>query len=83
MAIEEYMDTIVQAMNTILNHNPVDTSDDQDEFSTDNKLDFFNETRHAFGRSALLLSGGGSLGLYHSGVVKVGSNVLHYMVPHG
>lgn len=34
------------------------------------KLSFFNETRHAFGRSALLLSGGATLGLYHLGVVK-------------
>lgn len=34
------------------------------------KLAFFNETRHAFGRTALLLSGGSTLGLYHTGVVK-------------
>jgi TAG lipase / steryl ester hydrolase / phospholipase A2 / LPA acyltransferase len=34
------------------------------------KLAFFTETRHAYGRSALLLSGGGSLGLLHAGVVK-------------
>lgn len=29
------------------------------------KLSFFRETRHAFGRTALLLSGGGSLGSFH------------------
>ena len=29
------------------------------------------ETRHAYGRTALLLSGGGSLGSFHLGVVKV------------
>jgi TAG lipase / steryl ester hydrolase / phospholipase A2 / LPA acyltransferase len=34
------------------------------------KLAFFNETRHAFGRSALLLSGGATLGLYHTGICK-------------
>jgi hypothetical protein len=35
------------------------------------KLRFFQETRHSLGRSALLLSGGITLGLYHMGVVKV------------
>ncbi|GBG25581.1 Patatin-like phospholipase domain-containing protein AN0408 [Hondaea fermentalgiana] len=34
------------------------------------RLDFFAETRHSFGRSALLLSGGARMGLYHVGVVK-------------
>jgi len=33
-------------------------------------LTFFWETRQAFGRSALLLSGGATLGLYHLGVIK-------------
>jgi predicted acylesterase/phospholipase RssA len=35
------------------------------------KFEFFFETRQAFGRSALLLSGGATLGMYHLGVVKV------------
>jgi len=35
------------------------------------KLAFFNEMRHSYGRSALMLSGGAVLGLYHVGVVKV------------
>ena len=34
------------------------------------KLVFFRETRHAFGRSALLLSGGATLTMYHLGVIK-------------
>ena len=42
-----------------------------EEIPTDAKLAFFNETRHAYGRSALLLSGGAYLGYYHMGVVKV------------
>ncbi|OEU22509.1 patatin-domain-containing protein, partial [Fragilariopsis cylindrus CCMP1102] len=37
---------------------------------TDARLAFFNETRHSYGRSALLLSGGAALGFYHIGVVK-------------
>jgi Patatin-like phospholipase len=41
-----------------------------EEIPTDAKLAFFNETRHAYGRTALLLSGGAYLGFYHIGVVK-------------
>ncbi|KAL3920838.1 MAG: hypothetical protein SGILL_003057, partial [Bacillariaceae sp.] len=37
---------------------------------TDARLAFFNETRHSYGRTALLLSGGAALGFYHVGVVK-------------
>lgn len=34
------------------------------------KLNFLRETRHAFGRTALVLSGGGSFGAFHIGVVS-------------
>lgn len=44
-----------------------DTPYDQDQIPTDAKLAFFNETRHAFGRTALLLSGGAYMGYYHLG----------------
>jgi TAG lipase/steryl ester hydrolase/phospholipase A2/LPA acyltransferase len=37
---------------------------------TEARLAFFNETRHMYGRTALLLSGGAALGFYHVGVVK-------------
>eukprot|EP00798_Chlamydomonas_sp_ICE-L_P016948 gene16948-23223_t len=37
------------------------------------KLSFFHETRHTFGRTALLLSGGGGLGTFHLGVVGLSS----------
>ncbi|KAF1335984.1 Patatin-like phospholipase, partial [Globisporangium splendens] len=67
--IEEYLDTIVQSMNTVLRATGTD-EESSEELSIDNKLAFFSETRHAFGRSALLLSGGGALGFYHSGVIK-------------
>jgi TAG lipase/steryl ester hydrolase/phospholipase A2/LPA acyltransferase len=33
-------------------------------------LNFLRETRHAFGRTALVLSGGGALGAFHVGVIK-------------
>jgi TAG lipase / steryl ester hydrolase / phospholipase A2 / LPA acyltransferase len=41
-----------------------------DDLSLDDKLKFFNETRHAYGRTALMLSGGAAMGLHHLGVVK-------------
>ena len=39
--------------------------------SLDQAILFFRDTRQAFGRSALLLSGGASFGLFHTGVLKV------------
>jgi TAG lipase/steryl ester hydrolase/phospholipase A2/LPA acyltransferase len=42
----------------------------EEPIPTDMRLAFFNETRHAYGRTALLLSGGAALGFYHVGVVK-------------
>lgn len=67
--IEQYLDTIVQCMNAVLRASGTDEENTQ-ELSIDNKLAFFSETRHAFGRSALLMSGGGALGFYHFGVLK-------------
>jgi len=43
----------------------------EESIPTDARLAFFNETRHSYGRTALLLSGGAALGFYHAGVVKV------------
>lgn len=34
------------------------------------KLQFFVQTGHSFGRSALLLSGGANMGMFHIGVIK-------------
>ena len=34
------------------------------------KVEFFSESRHAFGRTALCLSGGAIMGLYHFGIIK-------------
>ncbi len=43
---------------------------DHDEIDVQVKLDFFYRANVCFGRSALMLSGGGVLGFYHLGVVK-------------
>ena len=42
----------------------------EEPIPTDARLAFFNETRHSYGRTALLLSGGAALGFYHVGVCK-------------
>ena len=63
--VEEYHDTAVAALNLIC-----DGVDADEKIPNDAKLAFFNETRHAYGRTALLLSGGASLGFYHIGLAK-------------
>lgn len=57
--------------------NTVDDTPNQ-MISTDLRLAFFNEIRHAYGRTALLLSGGAALGVYHVGVAKalIRNNVM-------
>ncbi|XP_022966171.1 triacylglycerol lipase SDP1-like [Cucurbita maxima] len=52
---------------------------DSEELLLEEKLSFMHETRHAFGRTALLLSGGASLGAFHAGVVK--TLVEHKLLP--
>jgi len=59
--IHEYITTVVQLLTFIRDDNHIPLKE---------KFNFFWETRQAFGRSALLLSGGASLGLYHLGVIK-------------
>ncbi|EWM25284.1 patatin-like serine [Nannochloropsis gaditana] len=63
--VERYLEVVVKALNFVCDVNP-----SLDNISADVKLAFFNETRHAFGRTALLLSGGAGLGFYHVGFVK-------------
>ena len=41
-----------------------------DEISFEDKLDFLHRASHCFGRTALMLSGGGQLGHFHVGVLK-------------
>ena len=42
----------------------------KDKLTLQEKIEFFSESRHAFGRTALCLSGGAIMGLYHFGVIK-------------
>lgn len=63
--IEEYHETVCSALHAIC-----DDDEHGDEIPTDAKLAFFNETRHSYGRTALLLSGGAAMGYYHMGLVR-------------
>ncbi|KAF9182646.1 hypothetical protein BGZ51_004532, partial [Haplosporangium sp. Z 767] len=61
--IENYNEEVIRQLNIIC-----DT--ESDDFSVAAKLEFFTHTRQAFGRTALLLSGGATMGLMHIGVIK-------------
>ncbi|MDJ0878750.1 MAG: DUF3336 domain-containing protein, partial [Halieaceae bacterium] len=70
--IEDYIDEIVDALKYLAEL-------PEDEISLSEKLDFFYRANHCYGRSALMLSGGGVLGFYHLGVVK--SLMEHKLLP--
>jgi TAG lipase / steryl ester hydrolase / phospholipase A2 / LPA acyltransferase len=61
--IEDYIDEIDDALRFLA---------DLDDASIDpqEKMDFFYRANVCYGRTALMLSGGGALGFYHLGVVK-------------
>ncbi len=61
--IEQYVDEIEDSMRFIAEL-------ESDDISTQQKLDLFYRANICFGRTALMLSGGGVLGFYHLGVVK-------------
>lgn len=61
--IRDYIDEVASALNLI-----ADT--EIEGFDHYAKLRFFHDTAQSFGRSALMLSGGATLGLFHVGVVK-------------
>lgn len=61
--IEEYLATVCDALNYICDTEFAD-------FSLADKVDFFNKTGRAYGQTALMLSGGAALGLFHIGVCK-------------
>ncbi|CAB9522298.1 Patatin-like phospholipase domain-containing protein [Seminavis robusta] len=70
--VETYHNVVCAALEFVCDA-PVDDDTDLNNNNyvpTEAKLAFFNEVRHAYGRSSLLLSGGAALGFYHVGVVK-------------
>ncbi|WP_395342436.1 DUF3336 domain-containing protein [Ningiella sp. W23] len=62
--IEEYVDEIVDALEHI------SQLPDTIDITKEDKIDFFERASLCFGRSALMLSGAGSLGYFHLGVIK-------------
>jgi len=65
--VETYHNVVCGALDFVCDA-PVMPGDEP--IPTEARLAFFNEMRHSYGRSALLLSGGAALGFYHVGVVK-------------
>ncbi|MCR9107088.1 MAG: DUF3336 domain-containing protein [Gammaproteobacteria bacterium] len=61
--IEQYIDEVDDSLRFLAELESKD-------ISVQDKLDFFYRANVCFGRSALMLSGGGVLGFYHLGVVK-------------
>jgi TAG lipase/steryl ester hydrolase/phospholipase A2/LPA acyltransferase len=61
--IEQYIDEVDDSLRFLAEL-------ETDEIDIQEKLDFFYRANICFGRSALMLSGGGVLGFYHLGVVK-------------
>lgn len=61
--ISDYVEEVVAALDYL-------ASDKVDAISLEQKLEFFNRAGHCYGRSALMLSGSGSLFYFHLGVVK-------------
>ncbi len=61
--LTEYLDEIAVALDYLCDYEPP-------AFPPADKLRFFERTAQSFGRSALMLSGGATLGLFHLGVIK-------------
>jgi predicted acylesterase/phospholipase RssA len=59
--VEDYIDEVCLQLRRVA---------ERDCLSVQERYSFFFETRQSYGSSALLLSGGASLGLYHLGVIK-------------
>ncbi|WP_371194395.1 DUF3336 domain-containing protein [Glaciecola sp. SC05] len=70
--IEEFITEVCESLDFIYQA-------DENEIDFFEKLSFFDETAHAFGRSCLMLSGGAGLGFFHGGVIK--SLVEHDLLP--
>mmetsp|Transcript_12200 Transcript_12200/g.21752 ORF Transcript_12200/g.21752 Transcript_12200/m.21752 type:complete len:821 (-) Transcript_12200:15-2477(-) len=67
LLIETYHNVVCAALDFVCDA-PVAPNDEP--IPSESRLAFFNETRHSYGRTAFLCSGGAALGFYHCGVVK-------------
>jgi TAG lipase/steryl ester hydrolase/phospholipase A2/LPA acyltransferase len=74
--VECYHNVVCEALDFVCDA-PVRTN--EEPIPTESRLAFFNETRHSYGRTAFLCSGGAALGFYHIGVVK--ALILNSLMP--
>lgn len=65
--VETYHNVVCAALDFVSDA-PVMPGDDP--IPTEARLAFFNETRHSYGRTAMMFSGGAALGFFHVGVAK-------------
>ena len=63
LLIDDYISEVTSLLNHLCDH-------DIPELPYAQKLLFFRHTGQSFGRSALMLSGGANLGMFHFGVIK-------------
>lgn len=61
--IDDYITEVVSLLNYVCDH-------DIPELPYAQKMMFFRHTGQSFGRSALMLSGGANMGMFHIGVIK-------------
>ena len=61
--IEQYHNEVIKCVQAIYYY-------EGSKLTAQKKLEFFAETRHSYGRTALMLSGGGGFGKFHYGVIK-------------
>ncbi len=71
--VEHYLDEVCEALDWVCD-------EDSGEVPLAEKIEFFELTSQTFGQSALMLSGGAALGIYHMGVVR--SLWEHGLLPH-
>ncbi len=61
--IEDYIQELSDSLHYL-------ASDEHKQVPLDERFEFFRRASHSYGRSALMLSGGGALGNFHLGVIK-------------
>lgn len=59
--MEEYDQKVVECIQYLC---------DCEELSREEKMTFFKKARRALGQTALMLSGGGAIAMYHAGVIR-------------
>lgn len=67
LLIETYHNVVCAALDYVCDS---PSPPNEEPILNESRLAFFNETRHSYGRTAFLCSGGAALGIYHCGVVK-------------